>query len=354
MILEINNLNEIIVKVNEGSGIVLKIVADKKCYVLTAYHNIKDSIKNSEDIELFNDNNEPYSIVGKPYIDKNNDFAILEIEYINNRDIPTVNFENSITPDDLITFIGYPNKANGGRKRLNGKVIEWNSKTAINVTDEDIKGSFVAKEKTNEVFVGFSGSGVFKKDGQKLSLIGILKSLPEEDFDYKEISCVPIEKISKFIVDNKLAEVTFSNPLAVALDNIQLSDERNLEDKLKVCPTLRSAKVKQYIRKVGVGKSELLKYNERELSSIKYIVFEECQDELMKFIDESSSNNELNSDELENLIARYTQRAKKIIEDKRDEYKYGNFSDDIINKIILDLIDTCYLSFDEEGIYEEN
>ena len=92
----------------------------------------------------------------------------------------------------------------------------------------------------------------------------------------------------------------------------------------------------------------------RELSSIKYIVFEECQDELMKFVDESSSNNELNSDEIEELIARYTQRAKKIIADKRDEYKYGNFSDDIIEKIILDLIDTCYLSFDEEGIYEEN
>jgi len=352
MILEINNLNEIIVKVNEGSGIVLKFEADKKCYVLTAYHNIKDSIENSEDMELVNDNNEPYSIVGKPYIDKENDLALLEIEDIY-KNIPTVNFENSIKPDDLITFMGYPDKAKGERKSLNGKVIEWNSKTAVNVT-ENIQGSSVVKEKTNEVFVGFSGSGVFKKDRQKLSLIGILQSLPEEDFDYKEINCVPIEKISKFIVDNDLAEATFSNPLAVALDNIQLGDERNLEDKLKVCPTLRSAKVKQYIRKVGVGKSELLKYNERELSSIKYIVFEECQDELMKFIDESSSNNKLNSDELENLIARYTQRARTIIDDKQDEYKYGNFSDDIINKIILDLIDTCYLSFDKEGIYEEN
>ena len=261
MILEINNLNEIIVKVNEGSGIVLKIVADKKCYVLTAYHNIKDSIKNSEDIELFNDNNEPYSIVGKPYIDEDNDFALLEIEDIY-KNIPTVNFGNSIKPDDLITFMGYPDKAKGVRKSLNGKVIEWNSKTAVNVI-ENIQGSFVVKEKTIEVVVGFSGSGVFKKDGQKLSLIGILQSLPEEDFDYKEISCVPIEKISKFIVDNKLAEMTFLNPLAVALDNIQLSDERNLKDKLKVCSTLRSAKIKQYIRKVGVGKSELLKYDER-------------------------------------------------------------------------------------------
>lgn len=199
MILEINNLYEIIVKVNDGSGILLKFEADKKCYVLTAYHNIEESIENEEKIELFNDNNDSYSIVGKPYVDKENDFALLEIEYIK-QDIPIITFERSIKPDDLIIFMGYPNKAKGDRKDLSGKVNEWNnSKIAIKVTEEDIKGSFIDTEKTKEILVGFSGSGVFKKNSQKLSLIGILKSLPEEDFDYKEISCIPVEKVLNFI-----------------------------------------------------------------------------------------------------------------------------------------------------------
>jgi ssDNA-binding Zn-finger/Zn-ribbon topoisomerase 1 len=214
MNLEINNLYEIVVKVNEGSGIILKFEADKKCYVLTAYHNIKTSVENNEVIEIFNDRNKPYSKIGKPYNDIENDFALLEIEYIK-KDIPIVTFEKNILPDYLITFMGYPDKANGDRKILNGKVIEWNNKTAVNVL-ENINGSFVDKEKTDEVIVGFSGSGVFKKDGQTLFLIGILKSLPEEDFDYKEISCVPIEKIENFIKTKLVVEKE------IKLDSINL------------------------------------------------------------------------------------------------------------------------------------
>ncbi|MEA3451875.1 MAG: serine protease [Bacteroidota bacterium] len=351
MILEINNLYEIVIEVNDGSGILLKFEADKKYYVLTAYHNIEESIENEDNIELFNDNNESYSIVGKPYVDKENDFALIEINSIKN--IPIINYENNIKPDDLITFMGYPNKAKGDRKDLSGKVNEWNkSKTAIKVIEENIQGSFIDKEKTNEVIVGFSGSGVFKKDGEKLSLIGILKSLPEEDFDYKEISCVPIYKILQFIQNKNLAELFFSNPSAIAFDNIKPTDKRNLEDKLKVCSTLRSAKVKQYIRTVSLGKSEFLQYDERQLSSVKNFIFEKCQDELMTFIDNFPNDNELTNEDIKNLLEQYAKRAKEIIDDKRDENNYPNFSDDIIEKIILDLIDTCHLSFDEEGIYE--
>ena len=349
MILEINNLNEIVVKVNEGSGLVLKFEADKKCYILTAYHNIEDSVENNEEIELFHDIRNLYSIVNQPYCDKENDFALLEIEYIH-RNIPIVKYDNSILSDNHITFIGYPDKAESKRKRLNGAVIEWNDKTAVNVL-EDINGSFVVKEYTDEVIVGFSGSGVFKKDGQKLSLIGILKSLPEKDFDYKEISCVSIEKILKFIQDKNLAEEPFLNPSAYAFKQLKSNDERNLEDKLKnACPTIKQRRVQQYIRLVSLGKSEQMIYSARDISAIKNMIFEECQDELMDFID--SNNDELNFEKIKLLLEAYTKRAKKIIIDKKDEYNYGNFSDDIIKKIILDLIDTCYLSFDEEGIYE--
>lgn len=353
MILEINNLNEIIVKVNEGSGIILKFEADKKCYVLTAYHNIKDSIENKEDISLSNDKSEPYSIIGEPYNDRVNDFTLLRIKYIQ-KNIPIIKENKNISPDDSITFIGYPDKANEKRKRLNGQVIEWNnSKTSVNVIDENIQGSFVEKEKTKEVIVGFSGSGVFKKDGQKLSLIGILKSLPEENFDYKEISCVSIEKILKFIQDKNLAKQTFSNPLMAEWNKIEHEDARNLKDKLEdACPKIKRYRVNQYIRQATLGKAEQLIYSEREISTIRYMIFDECQDELMSFIENNEEDNDLTFNVINNLLENYIKRAKKIILDKRDEYKYGNFSDDIIKKIILDLIDECYLSFDEEGIYE--
>lgn len=354
MNLEINNLNEIIVKVNEGSGIVLKFEADKKCYVLTAYHNIEDCIDNNEEIGLFDDKNKQYNILKKPYFNKKNDFVLLEIQYIN-KDIPIVKYDNNILPEDKIIFMGYPDKGEEKRKDLSGKVNEWNrTKTAIKVVEENIQGAFVVKEKTNEVIVGFSGSGVFKKNGQKLSLIGILKSLPEEDFDYKEISCVAIEKILEFIQDENLAELTFSNPLMAEWNKINHEDERNLKDKLKdACPEIKGYRIKQYIRQATLGKAEQLIYSEREISTIRYMIFDECQDELMSFIENNEEDNNLTFNEINNLLENYIKRAKKIICDKRDEYKYGNFSDDIIKKIILDLIDTCYISFDEEGIYEE-
>jgi len=350
MILEINNLNEIIVRVNEGSGVVLKFESDKKCYVLTAYHNIEDSVENDEKIDLLNDENKPYTLVGKPYCDIKNDFALLEIEYIH-KDTPIVKYDKNISPDDKIIFMGYPDKGEGKREDLSGKINEWNrTKTAIKVLEENIQGSFVVKEKTIEIIVGFSGSGVFKKDGQELTLIGILKSSPEEDCDYKEFSCVPIEKILEFIQYKNLAEKNFANPLVSAWNNLEPKNARNLKDKLEVCTNIRLARIQHYNRMVTLGKSEQsTNYSLRDISSIKYMIWEKCHEELMDFIDEEKI---LTFKKMKNLLNRYLIKAKQIIEDKKEEYKYSSFSDDIIEKIILDLIDECYLSFDEDGIYE--
>ena len=279
MILEINNLNEIIVKVNEGSGIVLKFEADKKCYILTAYHNIETSIENEENLELFSDNNKRYNIIGEYFYDKKNDFALLEVDYIN-KNIPIVQYNNHILPDDKIIFMGYPDKGEGKRKDLSGKVNEWNStKTAIKVTDENIQGSFIRKEKTNEVIVGFSGSGVFKKDGQKLSLIGILKSLPEEDFDYKEISCVPIREIENFLnknikkskKDNTIKEViNLKNGKLLTLEfiKVELENDKTLyvgkypvtfEEYDRFCEEKNKKKINKYIEKEARDKSYVVK-----------------------------------------------------------------------------------------------
>jgi len=194
---EINDLYTLIFKVDEGSGVCLKFEAEKKCYILTAYHCIKDSILREGEIELLNDDNISFNKKGEIYFNEKKDIALIEIEYI--PDLLTVEFENEILSHDDITFIGYPKKALGRkRKRLNGEIDEWNNKKSIKIT-ESINGDFTEDEKTIEIFSGFSGSGVFRKRDQKLTLVGLLKSLPEENFDYKEISCVPIEDIKELV-----------------------------------------------------------------------------------------------------------------------------------------------------------
>lgn len=223
---EINNLHKLLVRVNNGSGICLKFEKEKKCYVLTAYHCIKDSINNSEDIGLFNDERKSYSIISEPLYNEKKDIALIEIEFI--EDMLSIPFEEkSILPDDEITFIGYPNRAtNNERKRLNGEIVEWNNKTSINIY-ESIQGSFIEKEKTIEVLTGFSGSGVFKKNGQKLTLIGLLISLPEENLEYKEVSCVSIKEIKLFLEKNNIISLSFLHSITNLRKEKFLLDDGN-------------------------------------------------------------------------------------------------------------------------------
>lgn len=131
------------------------------------------------------------------------------------------------------------------------------------------------------------------------------------------------------------------------------NDIRNLQDKLKaVCQDISSYRLNKYIREASIGKTEQQSYDERDISAIKYIVFEECQDELMCFYEKNNEVNELTLDEIKSFLCQYISRAKIIIEDKRKEFYYPELSDKLIEKIILDLIDECYLSFDKEGRYE--
>ena len=356
--IEINTLHKLLVKVNEGSGILLKFETLNKCYVLTAYHCIKDSIMNQELIELSNDNNESYLCI-KYYIDIPTDIALLEINCIDS--IDSIKYCNNISPGDGIIFMGYPDKGQGKRKSLNGNIIEWNAtKTSVNVI-ENIQASVMENERTDEVIVGFSGSAVFKKDEQKIFLIGVIKSLPEKDFDYKEIDCISIEKILGFI--NKeglgnLESITVDNINRDTLasknwDKLNRQDNRNLRDKLKdACLEITDTRVNKYINDVCLGKDEQMTYDEQDISAIKFNIFNKCQEELLSFYEDNLETENLTIQEVRIFMEKYLITARLAINDRSISYTYLKISDDLITKIILDLIDECYLSFDKDGIYE--
>lgn len=172
---------------------------------------------------------------------------------------------------------------------------------------------------------------------------------------------VNIEKVEELhIHTNNSEDINSKNNKASDLNSHEtwkalkpVDDNRNLQDKLKaVHQDIPSYRLNKYIREVSIGKTEQQLYDERDISAIKYIVFEECQDELMSFYEKNSGVNELTLDEIKSFLCKYISRAKIIIEDKRKEFYYPELSDKLIEKIILDLIDECYLSFDKEGIYE--
>ena len=195
----IDDIHKNIVRVNEGSGIILK--DDNKHYVFTAYHNVKYSISCGEAVDIKNDKNIKIN-TNKSYYQKDKDIALFEVDYTD--DISVFKSDNDIKANDKITFIGYPDKGNSKRKRLSGVIDEWTDKTSIKVSD-NINPSFVEEERASEIIVGFSGSAVFKIKDDEISFIGLLCSIPEKDFYYNEISCISIRDILYFLNENNLS-----------------------------------------------------------------------------------------------------------------------------------------------------
>lgn len=134
-------------------------------------------------------------------------------------------------------------------------------------------------------------------------------------------------------------------------DSLEKKDVRNFKDKiLAVNSEIRHIRIEKYCRDIASGKAELINYSERLVSSMKYRIFEVCQDELLEFCEEVEENT-LTKEQINSLIERYTERACKIIEEKSQDYSYPLKNKDLLRKLVLALIDECYLSFDEIGIY---
>jgi hypothetical protein len=165
-----------------------------------------------------------------------------------------------------------------------------------------------------------------------------------------------IKKIQQILINEVLPNLNVNSIIedesgSELWDNLEQKDIRNFKDKLlAVNSTIRDARIEMYCREIASGKAELSNYSERDISAMKYRIFEICQNELMDFCDENK-NDELSTGEINQLISRYTDQAYKIINERTKDYSYPIKNKDTLKKIVLALIDECYLSFDEKGIY---
>lgn len=135
-------------------------------------------------------------------------------------------------------------------------------------------------------------------------------------------------------------------------DSLEQKDIRNFNDKfLAVCPEVNNLRLNKYSRDIASGEAELSKFSERQIRSMKYRIFEVCQEELIDFCEQYHTDNKIDLKVINQLIDRYTEKACSIIEEKSKDYSYPLKNKDLLKKIVLALINDCYLSFDEKGIY---
>ena len=363
-------LNQISVKVtildegllvNQGSGFILK--SGSSFYVVTAYHCIYG--ENDEFIDLpitsieierqetFNSEFHSCSVIEVIESKKTEDWAIIRIDFSDtNSTFPDYHLASDFNINTNVNFRGYQNADPSSGRTFGSRVLEKSSNNEFKITlnpGEHFKGG-------SDDAKGLSGSGAFITADNKLYVLGLLKSVRGEEALNNDIKCCPISAFHT-LLGRELVGIgvptDFDKTAEEEFERVNISDARDLNEKITgVCPEIPTYRLAKYARDLSSGKIELERYSQREMSAVKFRIFEACQEDLMDFVEHKQADN-VSIDEINDLINRYTQKASSIIAIKSVLYKYPKLDEDLLRRVVLDLINDCFLSFDKAGIYEE-
>ncbi|WP_179347664.1 trypsin-like serine protease [Winogradskyella pacifica] len=325
-----------------------------KNFALTVYHVVSEH--KSQDIKL--SQNDKLIVKAKIISDdieesKVKDFAILELE----EEVLNVSFlclanSTNIKPGTKWTSRGYPkSKMDTGENMYQDDNTVHQHLSYLKSRKIDIELNHNLKWSSYE---GISGAPLIIDD----KIIGIINSELIEKQKSKELCALSIrylEKILKekceIIINSEIRSKEIDIVAETSYEELIPNDKRNLPEKLKEsCTTISDNWINLYCREHASGKLEIERYTDQEIRSIKFVVFEVCQFELLKFVD-SNINKELTLEQIEGLINKFIKKGNKAIKDKSSQYRYVANNKTFMRKIVLDLINDCFLSFDKNGIY---
>ncbi|TBO44253.1 hypothetical protein [Pedobacter kyonggii] len=284
---------------------------------------------------------------------KEEDWAVLNVGFKNEDNLfPEILNVKNFQTDTPVSFKGFQAISPDQGRTFKARVLDGTSNKEFRITlakNDTFKGGADDAR-------GLSGSGAFIIREGRLYFIGILKSVNGEDAANNDIKCCPVCCIDKYIdfnISDIAEDASFDEWGRNKFGEITPSDVRDLLEKITaVNPEISQLRINQYCRELALGKDELSFFQERDLSAIKYRVFEACQSELIDFV-ETNGNTQMLVEDINALIDRFTKKAIEIIKVKSQRFKYPVLDDDLFRKIILELINDCYLSFDKEGVYAE-
>lgn len=170
-----------------------------------------------------------------------------------------------------------------------------------------------------------------------------------KDLTEKFVTSSDIELIFKKIEGLSKAECKVADPVHKLWDEISLpSDKRNLIDKiLSVYKNFDENKIGMLSRRLQRSKLEAETFkDDKSFLSMRYRIYEKCEAELAKMIETNrqSFDNKLIMKWIDDL----KDVAKNEINSLSNEFYYSFQSESIVEGIILDLFDKCFLAFDDE------
>lgn len=184
---------------------------------------------------------------------------------------------------------------------------------------------------------------------EQLILAKLLDKIDEKqhfkDFAERFINSAEVELIFR-MAESEINEFLL-DPIWKDLQNLssQITDKRNLEEKiLDACPTYPKSKIATLARKACNSKTEEEASNKSFLS-LKYRVFEACDD---YFFENSKFSKTVEQDSIDATIKSLQQKAAESVEELKKDYTYTVSNKETINGIVINLIDSCFICFDEE------
>lgn len=129
----------------------------------------------------------------------------------------------------------------------------------------------------------------------------------------------------------------------------KISDKRNLMEKIfAVCPDFDSQKIGRYARMASLSKHEENE-NNRSFKSLKYRVFEACD---QYYCEEQIIEAPVEFDKIKHVINSIKIIAEDNIKELKNDYTYVVSNGVTIERIIFNLYDECFTSFDK-GVSNE-
>jgi len=195
-----------------------------------------------------------------------------------------------------------------------------------------------------------------KQSFYKIDLIGkesfVIAALLDE-FEKRQIIKDPFGRlISDSQVRLKLLEVgnnqyKMSDPVYEQWEKLEPpNDKRNLDEKIEaVTKTYSKRKLGMFARKIGSVKVELAKIDSKDKGAYQYRIYDACEERLFEILD-SYDGSEVEPRVVDGWIDDLVHFAETHLAEKSKDFTYPFKNKDTLRNTILELFDSCYLSFD--------
>lgn len=349
-----------VVRVGEGlnESIGTAFLVDKN-YAITACHVLKKCLGYEWFLESYDGN-----II---ICDLDNYCSIYNTEQFIDISVIKIN-EDLSTPDKYIDICngnintgveyysyGYPELNDGEELFLSGKVLSpegtlsiddsAGNSDAISLYD-GVSGSPLI---INDIIYGLISNEIPSTIVTKPKLIAVyiynIVSYLENKLNLSEDELTLKKFMEKYCKSNGIIDRCI-DPLYKEYDNEfkLINNKKNLDEKIKsVCPDFPEQILKVWRRKCVRARLELDTINSKQRKALIMAVYSPCIDYIDEYINDIDKMDE---DGIRGYIDILKKEAIKFIEERKKDYNYGIENIIVVENLVFELIDSCFLSFE--------